>query len=96
MPQALWQQAREEAKDLAKYNLPMEIIASDIDAEVLSLANYHIRQAGLGDAIKIKNLPVDRLKVEAEYGVLVCNPPYGERIGEAKASRARSTRNWAI
>ncbi|MGZ4121877.1 MAG: THUMP domain-containing class I SAM-dependent RNA methyltransferase [Tumebacillaceae bacterium] len=82
--EALWTQAREEAKDLAKYNLPMEILASDIDAEVLSLANYHIRQAGLGDAIKIKNLPVDRLRLEAEYGVLVCNPPYGERIGEAK------------
>ncbi|HEU4964740.1 MAG TPA: class I SAM-dependent RNA methyltransferase [Bacilli bacterium] len=81
----LWAQAREEAEDLAQDDRPMEILASDIDAEVLSLANYHIRQAGFKDVIKVKNLPVKEMSVSSDYGVLVSNPPYGERIGEAKA-----------
>lgn len=81
----MWGEARQEAEDLAKDDLPMEIIASDIDAEVLSLANYHIRQAGFKDVIKVVNKPVAEMTLDSEYGVLVSNPPYGERIGEAKA-----------
>ena len=63
----------------------MEIIGSDIDAEVLSLAGYHIRKSGLDDVIRVKNLPVGQMKPEGDFGVLICNPPYGERIGEAIA-----------
>jgi putative N6-adenine-specific DNA methylase len=84
VPQRVWDLARQEARDLAKFDLPLEIIGSDIDAEVLSLANYHIRQAKLGDAIKLKNLPVAKMKFDQQYGVIVSNPPYGERIGELK------------
>lgn len=78
----LWDQAIEEAEDLAKYDLPLEIIGSDIDSEVLSLANYHVRQANLKNAITIKQLPVKDVHVASKYGVIVSNPPYGERIGE--------------
>lgn len=81
----MWDAAREEAHDLADRNRPLEILASDIDPDVLSLANYHVRKAGLEDAIKIKNLPLAELKLEAQYGVIVTNPPYGERLGEAKS-----------
>lgn len=84
LPESIWKRALQEAKDLAKFDLPLEILASDIDAEVLSLANYHIRQAKLGDVIKLKNLPVAKMKFDQSYGVIVCNPPYGERIGERK------------
>ncbi|PWK13135.1 THUMP domain-containing class I SAM-dependent RNA methyltransferase [Tumebacillus permanentifrigoris] len=84
VPQRAWDLARQEARDLAKFDLPLEIIGSDIDAEVLSLANYHIQKAKLGDAIKLKNLPVARMKFDQPYGVIVSNPPYGERLGELK------------
>jgi putative N6-adenine-specific DNA methylase len=80
----IWDEAREEAEDLMKRDQPLEILGSDIDPEVLSLANYHIREAGFGDVIKIKNLPVAKLKVEGQYGAIICNPPYGERLGEAR------------
>ncbi|MBL0386790.1 class I SAM-dependent RNA methyltransferase [Tumebacillus sp. ITR2] len=82
--QSIWDRARQEAKDLAKFDLPLEILGSDIDPEVLSLANYHIRQAKLGEAIKLKNLPVAKMSLDQQYGVIVSNPPYGERIGERK------------
>ncbi|KEO82811.1 THUMP domain-containing class I SAM-dependent RNA methyltransferase [Tumebacillus flagellatus] len=84
IPQSVWDRARQEAKDLAKYDVPLEIIGSDIDAEVLSLANYHIRQAKLGEGIRLKNLPVSKMNFDQQYGVIVSNPPYGERIGERK------------
>jgi len=81
----MWKTAIEEARDLAKRDLPMEIYGSDIDPEVLSLCSYHINKAGFKDVIKIRNLAVKDARVEGQYGVLVSNPPYGERIGEAKA-----------
>jgi putative N6-adenine-specific DNA methylase len=84
VPPRLWQQAREEANDLAKFDLPLEILGSDIDPEALSLASYHIRQAKVADCIKLKHLPVKQVKQEAQYGVLIGNPPYGERIGERR------------
>ncbi|TCP55726.1 putative N6-adenine-specific DNA methylase [Tumebacillus sp. BK434] len=88
VPQRIWDQARAEAKDLAQMDRPLEIIGSDIDPEVLSLANYHIRQAKVSDAIRLKNLPVKALKTEAQYGVMIGNPPYGERLGERREVEA--------
>jgi putative N6-adenine-specific DNA methylase len=84
VPKEMWRQARQEARDLAKWNEPMEIIGSDLDPEVLSLAGYHIRQSGLQNAIRIRNLKVSDVKISSEYGVLISNPPYGERIGEQR------------
>ncbi|MGB8956502.1 MAG: class I SAM-dependent RNA methyltransferase [Tumebacillaceae bacterium] len=79
----MWNAARDEADDLAQWERKLEIVGSDIDAEVLSLAGYHIRKSGLDDVIRVKNLPVGQMKPEGDFGVLICNPPYGERIGEA-------------
>jgi len=87
----LWDQAIEEAEDLAQYDRPLEIIASDIDSEVLSLANYHVRQVNLKNAITIKHLPVKDVHVDSKYGVIVSNPPYGERLGERKEVEAAYT-----
>lgn len=81
----MWNDARDEADDLAQWERKLEIVGSDIDAEVLSLAGYHIRKSGLDDVIRVKNLPVGQWKPEGDFGVLISNPPYGERIGEAKA-----------
>lgn len=84
----LWDHAIEEAEDLAQYDRPLEIIASDIDSEVLSLANYHVRSVNLKNAITIKHMPVKDVYVDSKYGVIVSNPPYGERLGEGKEVEA--------
>lgn len=84
IPKALWARAREEAKGLAYYTQPLHIIGSDIDGEVLSLARYHARQAGVEEKVFFQKVPVSGLRSKRKYGYIICNPPYGERLGDTK------------
>ncbi len=80
----LWERAREEARDSLRRELKLKIIGTDIDDSVLSLARYHRKLAGLDDQIHLQRLPVSELRNSHKYGCIICNPPYGERIGEQK------------
>lgn len=81
--QRIWDKAREEGKDLARREQKLDIHASDIDAEAISLAGYHLRQAGVADGVKLKIQALKDVQVSKEYGALITNPPYGERLGDA-------------
>lgn len=78
----LWQQARDEAFDLADYDKKLEIAGSDIDADVLELAQHHARSAGLSKSVTFRRQHVGAVRADSPYGYLITNPPYGERIGE--------------
>ncbi len=80
IPAKLWQQAREEAEDSIRRDTKLKIIAHDIDSEVLSLARYHTKLAGLEGQIHWQQQAVAEFKNSQKYGCLVCNPPYGERL----------------
>lgn len=82
IPAALWQQAREEARDLAAPERPLHIFGSDIDSKVLGIARYHARQAGLEGKVFFQKLPAAELRSSKHYGCVICNPPYGERMGD--------------
>lgn len=81
IPKPIWERAREEAKDSIRSDLKLKIIGTDIDDSVLSLARYHQKLAGLDGHIHFQRLPVSELKSSHKYGCIICNPPYGERIG---------------
>jgi len=81
---ALFRQAREEAGDLAHRDRQLHIIGTDIDEEVLSLARYHAGQAGVAGQIHWQRQPLAEIRSRQKYGYLVCNPPYGERLGEVQ------------
>lgn len=80
-----WQLARAEARDQIKRGEKLRIRGTDIDKEVLSLARYHARQAGVAEHIHFQQAPVAALKSHDKYGCIICNPPYGERL-EDKAT----------
>lgn len=82
LPDKLWQDARDEAFDLADYDRPVEIVGSDVDAEVLELAQVHLRNAGLTKSVTLMKRALSQVKTESHYGYLITNPPYGERLGE--------------
>ncbi|MTI85443.1 MAG: class I SAM-dependent RNA methyltransferase [Firmicutes bacterium] len=84
IPTQYWEQAREEARDLAKRDKPLRIIGSDIDKRVLDLARYHARQAGVEKQIHFQQQSAVDLSSKFKYGYIICNPPYGERSGEKK------------
>ena len=81
-----WKQAREEARDkiLGKPRLPLQ--ASDIDGKVLRLAQANAIEAGIGGDIEFKTMDVLELKTSHEYGVIITNPPYGERLGDDESA----------
>jgi len=73
--------AIEEARDLALFDRPLEILGSDIDPEQAQLARDHAHHAGLGNSLKFSVKAFADLDCDLEYGCLFCNPPYAERIG---------------
>lgn len=80
----LWLAAREEANDLIENERELRIHGSDINDEMMSLARYHAKQAGVETGIHLQRMPMSELKSRYKYGFIICNPPYGERLGEMK------------
>lgn len=81
----LWSVAREEAMDLEIKNSKFEAWASDIDEDILDVTYENALRAGVEDNINI--FCADARKIEKpsdRRGTIVCNPPYGERMGEMK------------
>jgi 23S rRNA (guanine2445-N2)-methyltransferase / 23S rRNA (guanine2069-N7)-methyltransferase len=77
----IWQRARQEARDLVRPALEERLLAYDIDPAALSLARYHAEEAGVAEDIHFQERPFSELRAKAEYGCIVTNPPYGERMG---------------
>jgi len=78
---ALWQQARTEARDRARPCLNTRIIGTDIDRRALSQARQHATQAGVAADIHFQQEAVANLRTPERYGCVICNPPYGVRLG---------------
>ena len=81
----VWDEVRMEAEDLANYDQPLDITGLDIDHRMVDIARKNSFEAGLGDLIDFKQMQVRDLTTKKEYGVIVGNPPYGERLGEKEA-----------
>jgi putative N6-adenine-specific DNA methylase len=78
----LWNAIREEARTAVK-PLTTKILGSDIRRDAIELAKMNAKGAGVGHLVgfDIRDLKQAR-PPEGPPGVLICNPPYGERIGE--------------
>lgn len=82
IPQSDWQRAQEETIDLAKRDRKLEILGTDIDHKMIELSKTNAKQAGILDAVTFKQMQVKDFHPKQDGGYIVCNPPYGERIGE--------------
>lgn len=82
IPGKLWEDARNEAEDLARYDQEIDIFGSDVDHKMVNIAKTNAFEAGLGDLIQFKQMQVKDFTTTKEYGVIVGNPPYGERLGD--------------
>ncbi len=80
-PKGIYETALEKAKDGETREKHIEILASDISENAVSIARYHAKRAGVEKAIKFKVSDVKDFKSGICRGVLMCNPPYGERLG---------------
>jgi putative N6-adenine-specific DNA methylase len=78
----VWYEAVGEAQDVAKYDLPLDIQGSDIDHKMIELSQNNANIAGFEDFLTFKQMQVRDFTTRKEYGYLVTNPPYGERLGD--------------
>ena len=79
---ARWETARQEARDGVLPNLPLRIVGTDIDEAALRLARIHAEQAGVSEQVHFHRLDFRELSSQRDHGCLICNPPYGERMGQ--------------
>ncbi len=82
----VWQQAREEAQD-KEFNGKYQILGSDSDPACVSLSFANARKAGVSDCVTFRDGDATKLDLPAMSGILVCNPPYGERMLEQQSAQ---------
>ena len=87
-PKGVLELAREEAKSQERREVKPVIFASDISPEGISIAKYHAKRAGVEKQIRFSVADARNFSSEQKYGVLLSNPPYGERLSEEKEVRA--------
>lgn len=86
-PKRIWQNARQEADELAlsKSNIEMNIQGYDIDSSIIAAARENARLANVDNYIHFQSRPVSELRSSKKYGFIITNPPYGERMEEKEA-----------
>lgn len=80
----VWREARTKAYAAIDVGLQPQIYASDHDPHAVALAKRNAEKAGVDDCILFDVLPMKDCILPGKYGIMICNPPYGERIGEIR------------
>lgn len=80
----LWHDAREEARENIDPSRETIIFASDIDPKAVAIAKRNAENAGVADKIRFSVCDCKDVKPFGDKGVIICNPPYGERLLDIK------------
>ncbi|CAM2839799.1 class I SAM-dependent RNA methyltransferase [Hathewaya histolytica] len=83
IPEDLWSDIRRHAKSSIN-NKEFKILASDTNLRVLRTAMANAEKAGVSEYINFQRLDMKDFSSKKRYGVIVTNPPYGERLGESR------------
>lgn len=80
-----WYSAYDEAHDIIREDVEMNIQGYDLDPEIVKCAMANAREAGVDRYIHFQARDVKDLKHPKHYGFIITNPPYGERLEEKEA-----------
>ena len=86
VPAEVWQQVRTEAKD-KEFKGDYRILGSDNDPSCVSLSMANARKAGVADCITFKDGDATKMSLPTDSGILICNPPSGERMMEQQSAQ---------
>lgn len=86
MDPVIWGRIRTEAKD-KEFRGEYRILGSDNDPKCVSLAMANARKAGVADCIDFRDGDATKMSLPAQEGVIICNPPYGQRMMEQKSAQ---------
>ena len=79
------QKVRDEAEQEARYDAELDISGFDIDSRMIEIAKSNAEEAGLSDVITFKQMRLQDFRTDKVNGVIISNPPYGERLLDDKA-----------
>ena len=82
----LWADARQEARN-KEFHGNYRILGSDNDPKCVSLSMANAWKAGVGDVITFRDGDATKLDLPAQSGMLICNPPYGQRMLEQQSAQ---------
>ena len=101
---ALWEKVREEARN-REFSGDYRIFASDLDPSAVAIAGENARRAGVDDVVQFSVADALEFSRRTEKGIIVTNPPYGERIMEKREAERlyagfgkawRATEHWKL
>lgn len=82
MDEEIWKAARKEAFEAIDYKSNLDILACDIDVRAVDTAIANAENLGLEEDIVFLTKDFRDMTLKNEYGVVITNPPYGDRLGE--------------
>ncbi len=77
-----WAKIKTDAQARCRPATPQPIFGGDIDEHAVRASKRNLQEAGLGNVVKLKSGDLLQAEPPAAAGVMIANPPYGERIGE--------------
>lgn len=84
IPRKCWYEAMDEANDLVRTDVQVDIQGYDADGEIIKAARSNAERAGVDSLIHFQKRLVSELSHPKKYGFLITNPPYGERLEDKK------------
>ena len=82
----IWNAVREEAKD-REFSGKYQLLGSDNDPKCISLSMANARKAGVADCIDFRDGDATKMSLPTDSGILICNPPYGQRMMEQQSAQ---------
>ena len=82
----VWSKAKEEARD-KEFTGSYKILGTDNDPQCVSLSFANAKKAGVADIVTFNDGDATKLSLPAESGIIVCNPPYGQRMMEQQSAQ---------
>lgn len=78
----VWKEEKKVAFEAIDYDSELKIYGFDINRKAIDSARENAEEAGVDDCIIFKKADASKLRPIGVNGIIVTNPPYGERIGE--------------
>ena len=78
----IWKEERKSAFEKIDYDRQLEIYGYDINKRAVGAAVNNAEEAGVEDCIQFSVMDAENLEPVGQNGIIITNPPYGERIGE--------------
>jgi putative N6-adenine-specific DNA methylase len=82
----VWERERERAKSLETPDAGFTAAGFDIDSAAVALTRANAAKAGVAGRIRAQVRDVADFREDGEYGCVICNPPYGERLLDLRAA----------